>query len=219
MTQINITEIFQRYEEPHRFYHNKDHILRMLSDFKSNLHSGNFVKDIFMKEQKLLIEAILYHDIIYDVMPNMHRTNEEKSAQFYELHKHGEDYIWALTSDSFFVSNLILATQYHFLVENPIMEKMENEDQKFACQVLLDLDLLSFADPYEKFLRTNENIEKEWKTQFSQEAIDKVRKKFIGQLVNRPELVPFKSFKNGKELSEKAIKNINRYYQERFKNV
>lgn len=62
-------DIIKAYDEPHRFYHNWDHISKML---KSAFNKNFFFDD--------LILAIVFHDIVYDPK----RTdNEERSAELF----------------------------------------------------------------------------------------------------------------------------------------
>lgn len=69
---IPVDMVLSRYNEPHRFYHNLNHIIDLLEKAKNR---GCLSHDLFL--------AILFHDIIYDP----HRTdNEERSADlFYSL--------------------------------------------------------------------------------------------------------------------------------------
>ena len=68
LKQYNIPEIeIERYNEPHRYWHNLDHIKNMINDAKTkNILSD----DLFL--------AIVFHDIIYNPKAN---NNEELSAE------------------------------------------------------------------------------------------------------------------------------------------
>lgn len=63
--------IFDRYNEPHRHYHNWNHVLYMLTKAEENNILDN---DLFL--------AILFHDVIYDPKST---TNEEDSAYLFSL--------------------------------------------------------------------------------------------------------------------------------------
>lgn len=68
LRNLNIDEnIIERYNEPHRFYHNLDHIRFMIAEANR--------KRILTNE---LFLAIIFHDIIYDPKSN---DNEEKSVE------------------------------------------------------------------------------------------------------------------------------------------
>ena len=68
LKQYNIPEKeIERYNEPHRYWHNLDHIKNMINCAKSrNILSD----DLFL--------AIVFHDIIYNPKVN---NNEEQSAE------------------------------------------------------------------------------------------------------------------------------------------
>lgn len=73
----NRQKVFEAYKEPHRFYHNTDHILDMVEKIVENCES-------FSRPEKLvLVAAAVYHDIIYDVTS---KTNEEDSAKLFQSH-------------------------------------------------------------------------------------------------------------------------------------
>lgn len=73
----NRQKVFKAYKEPHRFYHNTDHILDMVDKIIENCESFS------MPEQLVLVAAAVYHDIIYDVTS---KTNEEDSAKLFQSH-------------------------------------------------------------------------------------------------------------------------------------
>lgn len=69
--------ILEMYNEPHRYYHNMDHIETMINDGKNR----NVLSDD-------LLLAIIFHDIIYEPKSN---DNEQKSAElFYSYIKNDE---------------------------------------------------------------------------------------------------------------------------------
>lgn len=73
LSRYNILDnILDRYDEPHRFYHNWNHIQYMLDLAKKR---NILTDDLYL--------AIIFHDIIYDPKA---KDNEEKSAElFYSL--------------------------------------------------------------------------------------------------------------------------------------
>lgn len=80
LRQFGIPEIeieIERYNESHRFYHNFQHIEKMINDAKIK---NMLTDDLFL--------AIIFHDIIYNPKTN---DNEEKSAElFYSYIKNDE---------------------------------------------------------------------------------------------------------------------------------
>ena len=65
-------DVIDQYLEPHRHYHNINHISNMLS----NVH----VYNLSAVDKIKLHMAILYHDIVYDPESNV---NEENSALYF----------------------------------------------------------------------------------------------------------------------------------------
>jgi pantetheine-phosphate adenylyltransferase len=61
--------VLQNYEEPHRYYHNTDHLLEVL----------NILKENRSLDDELFLTAV-YHDSIYDPRAN---DNEERSAELF----------------------------------------------------------------------------------------------------------------------------------------
>jgi len=61
------------YNEPHRFYHNNDH----LQDLCTKIHRSPCIND---SEKALLLIAAGYHDIVYDPKS---KTNEKDSLEFF----------------------------------------------------------------------------------------------------------------------------------------
>lgn len=62
-------EIETRYSEPHRTYHNLNHLYQMLGEY--DLVSTE------LKDPEITLFALYYHDLIYDVTS---KTNEDESA-------------------------------------------------------------------------------------------------------------------------------------------
>lgn len=73
-------DIIERYNEPHRFYHNMDHISCMIEQAKVKYGNVDYYENLLL--------AIIFHDIIYDPQRN---DNEERSADlFYSFYKNDE---------------------------------------------------------------------------------------------------------------------------------
>lgn len=86
--------ILRAYEEPHRAYHNLDHIEHCLELLDEN--------DAFAENPTALEFAIWYHDVVYDTQA---QDNEERSAR-----AAGAFLVDSVLRDS--VSTLILATRH-----------------------------------------------------------------------------------------------------------
>jgi predicted metal-dependent HD superfamily phosphohydrolase len=67
---INLKEILNKWNEPHRGYHNIEHLKDLLRQ----------IGKVDSEEKELLVLVSLFHDIIYE--PNKN-DNEEKSAEFF----------------------------------------------------------------------------------------------------------------------------------------
>jgi predicted metal-dependent HD superfamily phosphohydrolase len=125
-------ELVTRYSEPHRHYHNLEHISMLFATA-----AGHGIR---LSVPQML--AIWYHDAIYD--PTM-KDNEEKSNQLFLAHHAGtliKDYTVR-------VSNIIIDTKYH-----------RSDDHE--SQVILDLDLCGFGYDYDTFKYTTSLIRKEY---------------------------------------------------------
>lgn len=77
LSRLNIPgEVYERYNEPHRFYHTTDHLNDLLQQIvKRNL-----------QHEDALLWAVVYHDAIYDPKS---ATNEEDSAALFNCHFNG----------------------------------------------------------------------------------------------------------------------------------
>lgn len=74
LTSFNIDKkVLDRYDEPHRFYHNWSHIDDLLQMWRE----GDFK---VTKESYILFLSIIFHDIVYSPMSH---TNEEDSIDFF----------------------------------------------------------------------------------------------------------------------------------------
>lgn len=127
-------ELAKRYAEPHRHYHNAQHIDECLQEF-------DVVRGEAMEEVALAL-AIWFHDVVYDPRA---ADNEERSARFAVdcLKGGGED----LTRR---VSDLILVTKTHVVGNHP--------DEA----LMIDIDLSILGKPPERFAPYEAGIRKEY---------------------------------------------------------
>lgn len=125
LLQSCINDIVKHYAEPHRFYHNQNHISKMMESVTKH-PNGN-------KPHQIL--ETIFHDVIYNPKSN---TNEEDSLDFMKtwLNKlyTNPQHIWP---DSNWNEG-ILATKTH---------KSNNKD----IQVLIDADLEILSEPWETY--------------------------------------------------------------------
>ncbi|TGL44865.1 HD domain-containing protein [Leptospira perdikensis] len=131
-------EIETRYSEPHRFYHNLNHIYQMLGEFDNT--------KMKLKDPEMVLFALYYHDLVYDPKS---KTNEEDSAKIAEerLSELG------IAKDRVGICLLhILTTKSHRLGE------AHHPDTKY----FLDMDLSILGSDEEEYLEYTKNIRKEY---------------------------------------------------------
>ena len=73
---IKTIDILNRWNEPHRFYHTKEHLKDLFKQIKNDFDKKEYNIGTY---EKLMLVA-LFHDIIYDPFSSL---NEENSAEFF----------------------------------------------------------------------------------------------------------------------------------------
>lgn len=130
------SQIVKAYSEPHRHYHNLDHIRALLDAFDRNRAQ--------LQDPAAVFIAILFHDFIYD--PER-KDNEERSAAFAERVLKELDYPEAAVPK---IARWIRATQHH--------EPDDDPDLGY----LLDFDLQILGAAPEVYRQYTEQIRKEY---------------------------------------------------------
>ncbi|XVS65620.1 HD domain-containing protein [Actinosynnema sp. CA-299493] len=118
-------DLVERYAEPHRGYHNADHVLAVVRD------ADALAADRTARERAVLTLAALAHDVVYDGEPG---EDERRSAEWARARLAG-------LPEADEVAGLVLATADH------------TSDDPLTC-LLLDADLAVLgADPaaYERY--------------------------------------------------------------------
>lgn len=208
---MSFNEIIKHYEEPHRVYHDKNHIFRMINDLNNT--------DLFIQRSAenyfRIYTAICYHDIVYDLKPSV-VSNEVKSANFFQADFFGNileyEEIMNMTysRDRFEdINNMIRATEFHFTKPNDNSYKSEN------LKIILDLDILSFSDDYELFVDTNEKITQEYINAYDIDVVRKNRKAFLTTILETNSL-RYYIVKDKEDRTKKAYDNIKRYLTEQY---
>lgn len=132
---IDLKDIKSRYNEPHRHYHNWNHILDLFTLAEYHHHLDGIIGE-------QLAIAILFHDIVYDPK----RTDSErKSAEYMK-----EQNLWFPDSLMKEVSQAIINTATHS--GTFALSKMLNE---------IDMQIL-YTKSFEKFVNYEKNIFKEY---------------------------------------------------------
>jgi predicted metal-dependent HD superfamily phosphohydrolase len=140
------------YTEPHRVYHNIDHLQYMIHNLRT-LYS-DLPKDVF----DATLWAIMYHDIVYNI-PSKKQTNEELSSDLF-IAEHGDH---SLVVE---IAQAIRCTEGHQLdfeysIKNEIAEKMGRPTPAWTIvSTLIDLDLWALSDE-ELYLENNDKIKLE----------------------------------------------------------
>lgn len=126
------SEILNRYNEPHRFYHSMPHLFDIVEQLDK---SGKSDDELFL--------AAVYHDAIYDPKSP---DNEEKSAELFLYHAKDSS---LSDSQKKSIQTLILDTKTH----KATSEKSE---------VLINADLQILNQPFEKLVEYEHSIFKEF---------------------------------------------------------
>jgi pantetheine-phosphate adenylyltransferase len=147
------------YSEPHRAYHNLDHILHTLEELDQILAFNP--EDV---RAKLVGTALWFHDVVYDPQRS---DNEERSA----------DYYCSLTPPHrrWSTRPMILATKYHA------------EAHDHPTKVMVDCDMAILGQPTEEYQRYAANIRQEYSF-VADDAFKEGRMKFLNGLLARPSI-------------------------------
>lgn len=123
------------YSEPQRVYHTLKHIESCFKIFQDVVHLA--------KNADALALAIWFHDAIYDIDAD---DNEQRSAD------------WFLQeTDGIFDDSLRDLVYRHILATMHCGTDIKDHDS----QIMVDIDLSSFAKPWPEFLRDSEDVRAE----------------------------------------------------------
>lgn len=171
-----IAQLSQLYTQPHRHYHNLNHINRCLS-VAENLHL-----EYFNKTQ--LITAIWFHDAIYNPWS---RHNEQFSAEL--ASKYCQQEHTFLSNGLGFGKNLRTVIQAIKATAEHTEDQVFNSDQYNVNVIhyMLDIDLIGLADEYSKYSETGEQIRKEY-SHLNKNEFDKGRYTFLIRMLDRKKI-------------------------------
>jgi len=159
-------EVYIRYTEKHRAYHNLQHLKELFSYF-------DLYKDE-LESPDMVAFSIFYHDVIYKVW---NKDNEEKSAAF-AIQK----LIVFLNNDDLNkIKQQILATKTH---------SAQNNDSKW----LVDFDLAILGQPTKTYTKYTKKIREEYKT-VPNFMYKKGRKKVLAHFIKKPYIFATKEFR------------------------
>jgi pantetheine-phosphate adenylyltransferase len=160
-----ISEIFQKYQEPHRHFHTLDHVIKILDGLEH---------EKYQFDDALFLTAV-FHDVIYDPRS---QTNEEDSAAYFLKHfKASEFNEGENLRDS--VIQMIRETIDH----NPTTEM-----SKLFCK----MDMAVLDEPFPLLMRYEDQIFKEF--QFADWKIYRHHRIEALKKFNNPNLQPLISY-------------------------
>lgn len=172
-------KLMRQYTEPHRAYHNLEHI----GDCLKKLDRAC----VFVRDSRAVEIALWFHDAIYDTQTT---DNEEKSAQLFEQNARRSGLPEAFISK---VMRMIQATKH--------IDKPNDQDE----EILVDIDLSILGESDTIFARFENNIRTEYQ-QFSDREYRFGRKEFLKSFLKRPRIYGTDHFYGLYE--QKARKNI-----------
>lgn len=173
--------IVQRYQEPHRLYHNLEHLAQCLREFDQVQNLANTPGTIEL--------ALWFHDVVYDPRRS---DNEAKSAEF------ARDCLSHLEIEGGLVSRVeefILMTRHQPGTFPP------------DAQLLLDIDLSVLGASDLEYARYSEAVRKEYQW-VSDSAYREGRSRFLEAFLARETLFHTRDFQ--RRLEVRARRNIRR---------
>lgn len=190
VTKVNMPRIAQQllidcYSQPHRHYHNLDHLSEMLQ----------YIPDDH-PELQIVIDAILFHDFVHSPTPMAPGLNEALSIAEYLSYN-----AKLIAVNAPFGSNAGESFEYERRVIEAInATSRHTEDQQYLGEVsklVLDLDLSTFALPPDEYGVWRERIEREnieiWSGLYQAEDIKRGRCIFLKNLLKRRQLYYIKT--------------------------
>ena len=190
--------VFPLYMKKNRFYHDIRHINKMIEGlykFRNRINNHLYL-------------AILFHDVVYDVPFDPEFSNEEKSVVIFD--NWYDEYGYPFTIDPNHIKSLILSTEHHF--DGKYVSHSADHD------LMMDLDLLAFADPYPDFVRTQNDIDKEFFPFFEHDVVVQKRTEFLTNILENKTL-KYHAIDTIGILTNMAYNNIEQYLKEQKRNI
>ena len=149
-------DLIQRYNEPHRFYHNLNHITEMFLTASINKFALDCKQTI----------AVLYHDAVYNIGS---KTNEEDSVKVF-LEDLSDNFLYSSRNQ---ISRMIMSTKTHEWTDD------------ICANEIVDLDLSGLGSPWEKYMQDSNNVIKEYLHIYTPEELKKGRTEFLKKFLSR----------------------------------
>ncbi len=174
--------LLEKYNEPHRAYHNVGHLVELFEYFEK-------YRDQIQDQQSIAL-ALFFHDVVYNISDT---DNEEQSAKYAtkalsELNVNTETI--SRTAD------LIEMTKTHLSAESDL-----------DASLMLDMDIAALGAPTEQYKKYSQAIEAEYTTNLPTQKYYKGRLRFLESIKQRDNLFITKTFKDIFE--KQLLKNIN----------
>lgn len=134
-TKAIFREVVDHYCEPHRHYHNLDHVGNLLELIETTVLTSN--------ERRILIHAALFHDVIYNTSSS---KNESLSAQYAN---EALNYLSVPKEEIKSVCHIIQATSDH-------------SSDDILAQLFLDMDMAILGSPKLIYKEYKASIRREW---------------------------------------------------------
>lgn len=180
-----LSSLKEKFYEPHRKYHNYNHI-----NYCFNIFDKYFKNSNLSEEDKTAIKFALYfHDIIYDPSAS---DNEEKSCQTFQ--NIFADKLNYLTIDK--ISSYILATKTH-------------KPFDYNSSIVIDCDLAILGSSAEEFVIYENSIREEYLF-VPDEAFNLGRKVAMNKFANKEFIFATQELKNSK-FEFRAKINLKKY--------
>jgi predicted metal-dependent HD superfamily phosphohydrolase len=180
MPVVSQLELKKRYSEPHRKYHNLSHIEEMLK-WVPNDHPEVFN----------IIEAILYHDIVHSPSFSPDGLDETLSCAEYIVYTFSGLHHMTTTETPFGFEGKGSLLNERRVLEAINATARHTQDQKHLCdvaQIVLDLDLSTFALPWEEYQVWTVRLMEELSLKYPDVDITKGRQVFLAKLLEREKL-------------------------------
>ena len=147
------------YSQPHRAYHNLEHLQEVFSALGER---NSPVKGTLTPHSRAIELAVWFHDFVYNTQPPAYALNESLSAKamFQTLTEHLPHWLEGnLGQEVFLAVEFILATRKHSL-DTPYLDA--DPSRRAAAARFLDADLAVLAAPASRFARYDADIATEW---------------------------------------------------------
>jgi len=194
--------IFELYALSDRHYHDINHIIKMLKgaylygDRSKIFDTAKTESDFtYYGLTRPLYDAILFHDVIYNIPAMNGESNEQLSAEEYQTF--AMDF-GRRDKEIEQVSNMIRATEHHF--DGTLYDD-------YLTNLLLDLDILGFADDWVCFAATQKLVDAEFLAHYPKEVVLQGRKDFLKNIVDN-ELLQYRVIDKNHIFRNKAYENI-----------